>query len=51
MLKYKTPRILWTDVVWGNHDAIDQRLAGLGETRALTEWFERWIVPNKEEAN
>ncbi|MBI2307760.1 MAG: YkgJ family cysteine cluster protein [Rhodocyclales bacterium] len=30
------------DVVWGNHDAIDQRLAALGETRALTEWFELW---------
>lgn len=27
-------------VVWGNHDAIDHQLAGLGETRALTEWFE-----------
>ncbi|PKO56910.1 MAG: zinc/iron-chelating domain-containing protein [Betaproteobacteria bacterium HGW-Betaproteobacteria-21] len=30
------------DVVWGNHDAIDHQLAALGETRALTEWFERW---------
>jgi Fe-S-cluster containining protein len=30
------------DVVWGNHDAIDRRLGGLGETLALTEWFERW---------
>lgn len=30
------------EVVWGNHDAIDQRLAPLGETRALTEWFARW---------
>ena len=29
------------DVVWGNHDAIDQRLAGLGEVRALDEWFAR----------
>ena len=27
------------DVVWGNHDAIDQRLIGLGESRPLTEWF------------
>lgn len=27
------------DVVWGNHDAIDRQLAGLGESRALTEWF------------
>jgi Fe-S-cluster containining protein len=29
----------WADVVWGNHDAIDQRLCGLGETRELTKWF------------
>lgn len=28
-----------TDVIWGNHDAIDQRLAGLGETRSLGEWL------------
>ena len=34
------------DVVWGNHDAIDQRLAGLGEVRALTDWFERWAKTN-----
>ena len=27
------------DVVWGNHDAIDQQLAGQGENRLLTEWF------------
>lgn len=27
------------DVVWGNHDAIDQALGKLGETRALTDWF------------
>lgn len=26
-------------VVWGNHDAIDARLAGLGEKRSLTDWF------------
>lgn len=31
-----------TDVVWGNQDAIDRRLAGLGESLALTEWFARW---------
>jgi Fe-S-cluster containining protein len=30
------------NVVWGNHDAIDQRLSGLGESRALNEWFARW---------
>lgn len=35
------------DVVWGNHDAIDHRLAGLGEIRALTDWFERWIAADK----
>lgn len=30
------------DVVWGNHDAIDDRLASFGQTRPLTEWFARW---------
>jgi Fe-S-cluster containining protein len=30
------------NVVWGNHDAIDRRLAGLGAPRPLTEWFEGW---------
>ena len=30
------------DVIWGNHDAIDRRLARLGETRALTDWFSDW---------
>lgn len=30
------------DVVWGNHDAVDQRLAGLGEVRPLTEWLAQW---------
>jgi Fe-S-cluster containining protein len=36
----------WADVVWGNHDAIDQQLAELGASRALTDWFEVWIVGN-----
>lgn len=31
------------DVVWGNHDAIDRQLAGLGESRALSEWFGCWL--------
>ena len=35
------------DVVWGNHDAIDQRLAGLGEVRSLSEWFARWESENE----
>ena len=30
------------DVVWGNHDAIDQQLAGFGESRSLSEWFADW---------
>lgn len=30
------------DVVWGNHDAIDRQLAGLGEMRTLGEWFAGW---------
>ncbi len=29
----------WHTVVWGNQDSIDRRLAGLGKTEALTEWF------------
>lgn len=29
------------DVIWGNHDAVDQALGGLGEARPLTEWFAR----------
>ena len=32
------------DVVWGNHDAIDQRLNGLGESRPLTEWFANSVL-------
>ena len=30
------------DVVWGNHDVIDLQLKGLGESKALTEWFLAW---------
>ena len=33
---------VWAEVVWGNQDAIDRRLADLGDTRELTEWFVRW---------
>ena len=29
-------------VVRGKHDAMDHRHAGLGEIRALTEWFKHW---------
>lgn len=35
------------NVVWGNHDAIDHRLASFGETRALIDLFECWIASNK----
>ena len=35
------------DVVWGNHDAIDRRLAALGETRSLVEWFSRWDADSR----
>ncbi|ATE59789.1 YkgJ family cysteine cluster protein [Thauera sinica] len=31
-------------VTWGNHDAIDRRLATLGESRPLTEWFTRGMA-------
>ncbi|MFN4064780.1 MAG: YkgJ family cysteine cluster protein [Parazoarcus communis] len=30
------------DVVWGNHDAVDQQVRALGVCRPLTDWFERW---------
>lgn len=29
----------WSEVVWGNQDAIDCRLRGLGDTRDLPDWF------------
>jgi len=32
----------WAGVVWGNQDAIDRRLGGLGDSRDLTEWFALW---------
>lgn len=28
------------DVVWGNQDTVERRLAGLGESRDLVAWFE-----------
>ena len=31
------------EVVWGNHDAIDRRLAAMGEARSLAEWFGEWM--------
>lgn len=37
----------WTEVVWGNQDAVDHRLSALGETRDLTEWFADW-KPNED---
>ena len=30
------------DVVWGNHDVIDRRLAAMGEARSLADWFAEW---------
>lgn len=32
----------WAEVMWGNQDAIDRRLSGLGNSRELTEWFISW---------
>ncbi|MGZ5075940.1 MAG: YkgJ family cysteine cluster protein [Methylobacter sp.] len=32
----------WAGVVWGNQDAVDRHLGGLGDTRDLSEWFTRW---------
>lgn len=34
-----------SEVVWGNHDAIERRLAGFGAARPLTEWFAGWCHP------
>jgi Fe-S-cluster containining protein len=31
-----------SEVVWGNHDAVDQALAGLGERDTLTRWYAAW---------
>ncbi|MEQ1635271.1 MAG: YkgJ family cysteine cluster protein [Methylococcales bacterium] len=39
------PRVVdgdWADVVWGNQDAVDHRLRGLGDAQDLTEWFVCW---------
>lgn len=30
------------DVVWGNHEAVELRLAALGECRPLSDWFRDW---------
>jgi Fe-S-cluster containining protein len=32
----------WIEVIWGNQDAIDHRLGGIGDSRELTEWFVSW---------
>ena len=32
----------WAGVVWGNQDAMDRRMCGLGDTHDLTEWFASW---------
>jgi len=32
----------WSELVWGNHDAIDRRLCVLGDVRELTGRFARW---------
>lgn len=34
-------------VIWGNQDAVDQRLKNLGEQRELTAWFADWIGSNQ----
>jgi Fe-S-cluster containining protein len=38
-IKSEVERGGWVGVVWGNQDAIDRRLGGLGETKDLIEWF------------
>lgn len=34
----------FSEVVWGNHDAIDQQLSRLGERRSLTDLFHAWMA-------
>lgn len=31
-------------VIWGNHEVVEQRLARLGPQRPLTAWFEDWLA-------
>ncbi len=28
-----------SEVIWGNHEVVERQLAGLGETRSLSDWF------------
>ena len=37
------------DVVWGNQDAVERSLSGLGDTRALDEWFSHDIGLSQED--
>lgn len=37
------------NLVWGNQDGIDRQLASLGETRALTDWFQEWMPCSRRE--
>jgi Fe-S-cluster containining protein len=41
----------WAGVVWGNHDPIDRRLSGLGDTRELTDWFACWVMADTQAFN
>ena len=42
-IKTRVDEGTYTNVVWGNQNTINQQLADLGESRALTDWFERWL--------
>lgn len=33
------------EVIWGNHDALESRLAACGDVRPLTEWFALGLPP------
>jgi Fe-S-cluster containining protein len=34
----------WAEVVWGNQDAIDHRISGLGDALEFTDWFKHWKI-------
>ena len=42
-IKSQVERGNWVEVVWGNQDAVDRRLKGLGNTKDLIEWFASFI--------
>lgn len=38
-IEYRVAAGDWADAIWGNQDAVDRRLAGLGDRRELPDWL------------